>query len=109
VSARHPTAAEFEEQAQLKELRGQADETAAEAARTLAELAVRIVDAARPKAMAQRLAMASRDAATRALREAPRKIAGQRGIRRTALAAIPALAAAAVFLAYRRFTEDGRG
>ena len=110
MSVRHPTAAEVEEQAELTELRDQADGTAAEAARTLAELGARLADAADPGAMARRLAAAGRGAAARALREVPGKIAGQRGPRRTALAAIPVLAvAAAVFLAYRRFTAEGAG
>jgi gamma-glutamylcysteine synthetase len=110
VSARHPTAAAVEEQAELTMLRGQADETAADAARTLAELAGRLADTARPGAMARRLAVASRGAVTSSLRMLPGTIAGQRGAARAALAAIPALAvAAAVFLAYRRFTEEGRG
>ena len=104
MSVRHPTAAEFEEQAELKELREQADQTAAEAAQTLAELGARLTDAAQPGAMARRLAAAGRGAAVRALRQFPGEIARQRGARRTALAAIPVLAvAAAVLLAYRRF------
>jgi hypothetical protein len=109
VSARHPTAAAAEEQAELTMLRGQADETAADAARTLAELAGRLADTARPGVMARRLAVASRGAVTSSLRLLPGKIAGQRATR-AVLAAIPALAvAAAVFLAYRRFTEEDRG
>jgi hypothetical protein len=110
VSVRHPTAAEFEEQAQLEELRGQADRTAAEAARTLAELGARLAAAAQPGAMARHLAAIGRDAAKRALGEVPGGIAGQRGARRATLAAIPALAiAAAVLLAYRRFMAEGTG
>jgi hypothetical protein len=109
VSVRHLTAAEFEEQAQLKELRDQADRTAADAAQTLAELGARLVDAAQPGAMARRLAMIGRGAAKRILREVPGKIASQRGAKGAALAAIPALAAVAVFLAYRRFMEESRG
>jgi hypothetical protein len=110
VSVRHPTAAEFEEQAQLKELRDQADQTAAEAAQTLAELGTRLTDAARPGGLARRLAAVGRSAGTRALREVPAGIAGQRGARRAALAAIPVFAvAAAVLLAYRRFTAEGGG
>jgi hypothetical protein len=106
VSVRHPTAAEFEEQAQLKELRDQADQTAAEAAQTLAELGERLADAARPGGLARRLAAAGRSAGTRALRAVPAGIAR----RRAALAAIPVFAvAAAVFLAYRRFTAEGAG
>jgi hypothetical protein len=108
VSVRHPTAAEFEEQAQLEELRDRADRTAAEAARTLAELGARMADAAQPGAMARRLAVVGRGAAARALREVPGEIAGQRGARRAALAGIPVLiAAAAVFLGYRRFAAAG--
>ena len=110
MSVRHPTAAEFEEQAELKELREQADQTAAEAAQTLAELAARLADAAQPRAMARRLAAVGRGTGGRALRQVPGKIAGQRGARRTALAAIPVLAvAAAVFLAYRRFPAGEQG
>jgi hypothetical protein len=104
VSVRHRTAAELEEQAELKMLRDQADQTTAEAARTLAELATRLSDAAHPGAMARRLSAVSRGAAVSALREVPGKVAGQRGARRTVLAAIPVLAvAAATFLVYRRF------
>lgn len=110
MSVRHPTAAEFEERAQLEELRDQADRTAADAAQTLAELGARLADAAQPGAVAWRLAAIGRGAAKRALREVPGKIAGHRGARRAALAAIPALAiAAAVFLVYRRFTPEGTG
>ena len=110
MSVRHPTAAEFEEQAQLKELRDQADRTAADAAQTLAELGARLADAAQPGAVAWRLAAIGRGAAKRALRKVPGEIAGQRRAGRVALAAIPALAiAAAVFLAYRRLAVDGHG
>jgi hypothetical protein len=110
VSVRHATVATVEEQAELKMLRDQADETAAEAARTLAELATRLADAAHPGAMARRLAAVGRGAAVSALREVPGKIGGQRGARRTALAAIPVLAvAAAALLAYRRFAGESQG
>lgn len=109
MSARH-TAAAVEEQAKLRELRDRADQTTAEAARTLAELAARLADARDPGAVARRLAATARGAAVRTLRKVPGKIAGQRGARRIALAAVPALAAAAaVFLAYRRFTAADRG
>lgn len=110
MSVRHASVATVEEQAELTMLRDEADETAAEAARTLAELAARLADAAHPGTMARRLAAIGRGAATRTLREAPGKIAGERGARRAVLAVIPPLVVAvAVFLAYRRFTEEGRG
>lgn len=109
MSARHPTAAEFEERAQVKQLRDQADQTAAEAARTLAELGARLADAARPRAMARRLAAVGRDAVARSLREVASGVTGQRGARRPALVAIPVLAVAvAVFLGYRRFAAGDR-
>lgn len=110
MSLRHATVATVEEQAELRMLRDQADETAAEAARTLAELAARLVGAAHPGPMARRLTAVGRGAAVSALREVPGKIAGQSGARRAAVAAIPVLAvAAAAFLAYRRFTGGGPG
>lgn len=110
MSVRHPTAADVEEQAELRELRDQADQTAAEAARTLGELSARLADTVAPGAVAGRIAAGARGAAVRSLRRVPGKIAGQRGAKRTVLAAVPVLAvAAAVFLAYRRFAATGQG
>lgn len=108
MSVRHASAATVEEQAELRELRDQADRTTAEAARTLAELAARLASAREPGVMARRLAAGARGAAVRSFRGVPGKIAGQRGAGRTALAAVPVLAVTvlatgAVFLAYRRF------
>jgi hypothetical protein len=110
VSVRHATAATMEEQAQLKELRDQADQTTAEAARTLAELAARLSNARDPGDMARRLGANARVAAVRTFRGLPGKIAGQRGAGRMALAALPVLVVtAAVLLGYRRFAMAYRG
>lgn len=110
MSVRHATAATVEEQAQLRELSDQADRTTAEAARTLAELSARFANAQDPGAMVRRLAADARSAVVRAFRGVQGQIAGQRGARRTALAAAPMLAVtAAAFLAYRRFTAGGQG
>jgi hypothetical protein len=97
------TAAVKEEEAQLNDLRDQADRTAAEAARTLAELTGRLAAAGRPGEAARRLAADARVTALRAVREGPGKIAGQRGAKRLTLAAVPVLvvAAALVYAAAR--------
>ncbi len=95
--------AALEEQAELHQLRDQADQTAAEAARTLEELTGRLAAMGHPGAMARRLAADARAAAARTLRELPRKIASQRGAWGPALAAIPVLAVAvAVAVARQR-------
>ncbi len=93
------TAAEREEEAELNELRGEADHAAAEAAGTLAELSERITAVRRPGRAARRLAADARVTALRVVREGP----GQRGAWRPALAAIPVLVAAAAlaYAAYR--------
>jgi hypothetical protein len=110
VSVRHVTAATVEEQAQLKDLRDQADRTTAEAARTLAELSARLANAGDPGAMVRRLMADARGAAARTCRGVPGEIAGQRGARRMALAALPSLAViAAGLLGYRRFGVGDRG
>jgi len=82
------TAADREEQAELNDLRDQADRSAAAAAHTLAELTSRLT-AAHPVAVARRVAGGARVTALRAVREGPGKIAGQRGAKRLALTAIP--------------------
>lgn len=89
------TAATREEDAELHSLRDQADQSTAEAARTLAELTRRMTVVKRPGDAAKRLTADARAAAGRALREGSGKIAGQRGAWRPVLAAIPALAIAA--------------
>jgi hypothetical protein len=101
-------AASIEEQAELTSLRDAADRSTAEVARTLAELTERLA-ANRPKAVAKRLAANARVTALRAVREGPGKIAGQRGARRLALAAIPVLvlAAVAVAIARERLSAEG--
>ena len=88
------TAADREEDAELNDLRDQAERAAAEAARTLAELTSRL-SAGHPKAVARRLAGHARVTARRAAREGPGKIAGQRGAKHLALTAIPVLLVAA--------------
>ena len=97
------TAAEVEEEAELNELRDQADRAAAEVAQTLAELTNRIVVGLRPGEVARRLTAQARVIVLRALREGPGSFVGQRGAWRLALAAIPvfALAAALGYAAYR--------
>jgi hypothetical protein len=90
------TAAEREEEAELNELRGEADRTAAEAARTLAELTRRIGEVRRPGEAARRLVADARVTALRKVREGTGGLAGRRGARPLALAAIPVLAVAAV-------------
>jgi hypothetical protein len=92
-------AAALEEQAELRILRDEADRSAAEAARTLAELTGRLAVVGHPGKVARRMAAGARVTALRALREGPGRIAGQRGAWRPALAAIPVLALAAA-LAY---------
>ena len=93
------TAAQHEEEAELRNLRDQADRSTAEAAQTLAELIRRLNAAGHPKETARRLAADARVTVLRALRQGPGKVAGQRGARRLALAAVPVLAVAAA-LAY---------
>jgi hypothetical protein len=95
-------AASTEEQAALEALRAQADRTGEEAAQTLAELAGRLADAGNPRNLARRLAADARRNAARAVRAAPRKLVGQRGATRAALAAVPVLAAVAVIIVVRR-------
>jgi hypothetical protein len=97
------TAAAREEEAELNELRDQADRAAAEVAQTLTELNRRITVVRRPGAAARRLTADARVTALRALREGPGSIVGQRGACRLALAAIPvfALATALGYAAYR--------
>ena len=96
------TAAEVEEEAELNELRDQADRAAAEVAQTLAELTNRIAVELRPGEVARRLTARARVTALRALREGPGSFAGQRGARRLALDAIPVFALAALgYAAYR--------
>lgn len=97
------TAAAREEEAELNELREQADRATAELAQTLTELTRRITVVRRPGAAARRLTADARVTALRALREGPGSLAGQRGARRQVLAAIPvaALAAALAYAAYR--------
>lgn len=92
----------LEEQLELRVLRDEADRSTAEAARTLAELTERLVAAGHPKVMARRLAASARVTALRAVREGPGKIAGQRGAKRLALAAIPVVLIAAAALAVAR-------
>lgn len=112
-------AAAQEEQAQLKRLRDEVDQSTTEVARTLTELTGRLAAAGRPMEIARRLAVNARVTALRAVREGPGKknplhlalrsptgragqrhdeagpFAGQRGAKRLALAAIPVLAVAA--------------
>jgi hypothetical protein len=67
------------------------------------QLAIRLAAAREPGAVARRLAVRTLDVTARALGEVPGKLAGQRGARRPALAAIPVLSVAApVIVAYRR-------
>jgi hypothetical protein len=94
------TAAEREEERELNSLRDQAGRSTADAAQTLAELTRRLKSAGHPQAAARQLAANARVTALRAVREGPGKIAGQRGARRLALAAIPVLLIAAAALAY---------
>jgi hypothetical protein len=89
------TAAEREEQAELAMLREQADRTADEVARTVAELSRRAGIVRRPGPTARRMAAEAAATAVRAIRQAPRQVAGQPGVRRAALAAVPVLALAA--------------
>jgi hypothetical protein len=93
------TAAEREEEAELNDLRDQADRSTAEAAQILAELTRRITVVRRPGQAARRLTADVRVAALRALREGPGGIVGRRGAWRPVLAAIPVLTLAAA-LAY---------
>jgi hypothetical protein len=93
------TAAEREEEAELNDLRDQADRSTAEAAQILAEMTRRITVVRRPGQAARRLTADARVAALRVLREGPGGIAGQRGAWRPVLAAIPVLTLVAV-LAY---------
>jgi len=65
------TAAEVEEEAELNELRDQADRAAAEVAQTLAELTNRIAVELRPGEVARRLTARARVTTLRALREGP--------------------------------------
>lgn len=95
-------AANVEEQATLEALRAQADKTGEEAAQTLAELAGRLVDAGNPRNLARRLAADARRNAVRTARDVPRKLAGQRGATRAALAAVLVLAAGTAIVARRR-------
>jgi hypothetical protein len=95
------TAAAREEEAELKYLRAQADGAGAEVAQTLAELVRRISVTRRPGAAARRLTAGARVTALRSVREGPGKIAGQRGAKRLALAAIPVLVAVALAAAAR--------
>jgi hypothetical protein len=92
------TAAAREEEAELNQLRDQADRTAADAAQALAELTRRIDVARRPGEAVRRLTADARAAARRALR-GPGSATVQRGPWRPALAAVPVLALAAA-LAY---------
>lgn len=94
------TAAEREEQAELTMLREQADRTADEVAQTLAELTRRI-DVVRRAGEAARRISAARGTALRALRQGPRAIAAQPGVRRVALAAAPVLVLAVFACAAR--------
>lgn len=96
------TAAAREEEAELKYLRDQADGASAEVAHTLAELARRISVVRQPGAVARRLTADAQVTALRAAREGPGKIAGQRGAKRLALAAIPALSLAVLTYAAAR-------
>jgi hypothetical protein len=97
------TAAAREEEAELNELRDQADRATAELAQTLTELTRRITVVRRPGAAARRLTADARVTALRALRERPGSFVGQRGAWRPALAAIPvfAVAAALGYAVYR--------
>ena len=88
-------AAALEERAELLNLRGQADHTAAEAALTLTQLLDRLDVARQPGILARRLAADARYTAVRTLRETPGRIVGQRGALRAVLAVVPALAVAA--------------
>lgn len=89
------TAASKEEAAELSQLSATADHEAAEAAHILTELSGRLAQARQPGAMARRLTGQARASAIGLLREGPGKIAGQRGAKRAALAAIPVLVLAA--------------
>ncbi|HET9080279.1 MAG TPA: hypothetical protein VFO01_07155 [Trebonia sp.] len=133
MSANHGAA--YEEQAELKNLRDEADRSTAEAARTLAELTGRLAAASHPKTVARRLAVSARVTVLRAVRQGREKanllhfafppkagrtgqpqneegsLAGQRDARRLALIAIPVFlllaAAAAVVIAREKLkTED---
>jgi hypothetical protein len=95
-------AASTEEQATLEALRAQADKAGEEAAQTLAELAGRLADAGNPRNLARRLAADAGRNAARAVRDVPRKLAGQRGATRAALATVPVLAVVAVIVVVRR-------
>jgi hypothetical protein len=91
------TAAEKEEEAELNALRDQAQLSALEAGRTLAEVSRRLTIAAHPGKMLRRRVADARVAAFRALPWEPGKIAGQRGARRLALAAIPVFVVAVAY------------
>jgi hypothetical protein len=95
-------AASTEEQATLEALRARADKTGEEAAQTLAELTGRLADAGNPRNLARRLAADARRNAARAIRDIPRRLAGQRGATRAALAAVPVLAVVAAIVVVRR-------
>jgi hypothetical protein len=84
-------AAAFEENAELQDLRDRADQTGREAAQTLAELAGRVADARDPKVVARRLTARARHTAAIARRRVPGNLAGPRGAKGAALAAIPVL------------------
>jgi Enolase C-terminal domain-like len=73
-----------------------------EAAQTLAELAARLADVRDPRAMARRLAAKARHAATRTIRDMQGKLAGPRGAKHAALAAIPVVGMLAVAVAAHR-------
>jgi hypothetical protein len=90
------TAAEREEEAELNDLRDQADRSTAEAAQILAEMTRRITVVRRPGQAVRRLTADARVAALRFLRQGPGGIAGQRGAWRPVLAAIPVLTLVAV-------------
>lgn len=106
MSATHGAAA-HEEQTELGNLRAEADLSAAEVARTLTELTGRLA-AGHPKALARQFAANARQTALRAVREVPGKVAGQRGAKRLALAAVPVLllAAAAAFIVREKLRAE---
>lgn len=100
------TAAEREEEAELNALRDQAELSAVEAGRTLAEVSGRLAAAAHPGRMIRRRVADARVAAFRVLRQESGKIAGQQGARRLALAAIPVFVAVACAYAVARGKAD---
>lgn len=109
--SRPVSAAALEEQAELRNLRDAADQSAADVAKVLAELTRRLTAARQPKEAARQLAARVRVTATRTLRAGWdagwERTGGQRGAWRPALAVVPVLAVATAlgYATRRNFKE----